>query len=238
MHDGVPLVVADVNSSKLLSKKPKIIASPNCVATPLTQVLGPIHELSKLSQVLVSTYQAVSGAGKSGTDELESQVRSLFNMRDLSTETFGQQIAFNVLPFVPAYSPLCEEGKTEEETKVLEETKKILDLPHLKIDVTCARVPVFNAHSMAVNIATKNPIKINDVLDTLTKAPGIIVVDDPSKAIYPSALLASGQDKTLVGRIRKNTAAEHGVSLWIASDNLRTGAALNAVRIAEKISVE
>lgn len=235
MREDVALLVADVNDDVLKKHPQKIIASPNCIATPLTQVLAPLHRLAPLESVIVSTYQAVSGAGKNGTDELEKQVRDLFNLRDSETTVFGQRIAFNVLPFIPARSTINAQGKTEEEWKVIEESQKILGLPHLKMDVTCVRVPVFNGHSMAVNIATSKEIKINDVVEVLAKTPGIILIDDPTKAKYPTALDASGEDMTLVGRIRPNTAVQHGLSLWIVSDNLRTGAALNAVRIAEKL---
>lgn len=235
MREDVALLVADVNDDILKHQPPKIIASPNCVATPLTQVLAPIHRLAPLESVVISTYQAVSGAGKHGTDELETQVRDLFNLRDPKINVFGQRIAFNVLPFIPGKGTINEQGKTEEEWKVIEECQKILGLPHLKMEATCVRVPVFNGHSMAVSIATTKEIKINDVVEVLAKTPGIIVVDDPIKAKYPTALDASGEDMTLVGRIRPNTAAQYGLSLWIVSDNLRTGAALNAVRIAEKL---
>lgn len=234
----VPLVVPDVNSHELKKKDLRIVASPNCIATPLVQVLKPLHEKAELLQVVVCTYQAVSGAGKHGTDELESQVRDLFNMRDPSCEVFGKRIAFNVLPFIPAKGDVDSDGKTDEEAKIIAETKKILGLSDLKIDVTCVRVPVFNGHSMAVHIATKNPIKIDDAIHTLSSAPGIILIDNPQKGSYPTPQDASGEDVTLVGRIRQNTAATHGLSLWISSDNLRTGAALNAVRIAETIMRE
>lgn len=238
MRPDVPLVVNEVNATEALVKNAKIIASPNCVATPLTQVLAPLQKLGPMSQVIVCTYQAVSGAGQAGSDELESQIRDLFNLRDIKTDVFGERIAFNVLPFIPAHGALDELGKTSEEEKVIEETKKILALPELKMDVTCVRVPVFNGHSMAVHMAFLNPIELSEALDTLRHAPGIILIDDPKKARYPTALDACGNDMTLVGRVRPNTSVSFGLSLWIVSDNLRTGAALNAVRIAETISLE
>jgi aspartate-semialdehyde dehydrogenase len=238
MHEDVPLIVAGVNHHKLKENKKNIIASPNCVATPLAQVLFPIHQIAQLSEVVVSTYQAVSGAGQLASDELELQVRNLFNMRDISTNVFKKRIAFNVLPYIPAQGKLNDLGKTDEEVKLIEETKKILELKELRMDATCVRVPVFNGHSMAVNIVTKNPIKTKEALDILAKAPGIIIADNPEKDIYPTPMDACGEDLTLVGRIRPNTAATFGLSLWISSDNLRTGAALNAVRIAETILLE
>lgn len=238
MRADVPLVVPEVNASLIKDGKQRIIASPNCVATPLVQVLAPLHEHAEITQVIVSTYQAVSGAGKHGSDELETQVRDLFNLRDVETNFFGKRIAFNVLPFIPARGPIDAFGKTDEEVKLIEETKKILNLPNLSMDVTCARVPVFNGHSLAVTVATKNPIKVDQALDILSKAAGIIIIDHPEKASYPTPLDACGEDLTLVGRIRPNTSSEHGLSLWISSDNLRTGAALNAVRIAETLNWE
>lgn len=235
MREDVALIVAEVNAELLKHKRYPIIASPNCIATPLTQVLSPLMQLSPLTQVVVSTYQAVSGAGKHGSDELESQVRDLFNLRDPKINVFGKRIAFNVLPFIPAKSPIDELGKTEEEYKIIEETKKILNTKELMMEVTSVRVPVFNGHSMAVSIGFVNEVKINKALEVLNKAPGIILIDDPINAKYPTALDACGQDMTLVGRLRPNTSVKHGLSFWIVSDNLRTGAALNAVRIAEKL---
>jgi aspartate-semialdehyde dehydrogenase len=238
MRDGVPLVVPEVNGHLLASKKYHIIASPNCVATPLVQVLSPIHKMVGLDQVVVSTYQAVSGAGKEASDELESQVRDLFNMRDVKADIFGKRIAFNVLPFIPARGAVDDFGKTDEEIKLIEETKKILGLAELKMEATCVRVPVFNGHSMSVTISTKMPIKIKDALDTLSKSPGIMIIDNPEQQSYPTPIDACGEDVTLVGRIRPNTSVEHGLTLWISSDNLRGGAALNAVRIAENLDLE
>jgi len=236
MDSSVPLVVNEVNPRDALGQK--IIASPNCIATPLAQVLAPLHKLAELEQVIVCTYQAVSGAGQAGSDELESQVRDLFNMREVKTKVFGKRIAFNVLPAIPGNAAFDDLGKSEEEAKVIQESQKILELPALNMDITCVRVPVFNGHSMAVHLAFKNPCKISDALDALSQAPGIILVNDSLKTNYPTALDACGNDMTLVGRVRPNTSAQNGLSLWIVSDNLRTGAALNAVRIAETITME
>ncbi|HXW52667.1 MAG TPA: aspartate-semialdehyde dehydrogenase [Myxococcota bacterium] len=238
MREHVPLVVPEVNGYLLQKDFPTIIASPNCVATPLVQALAPIHKAAELDQVVVATYQAVSGAGKAASDELETQVRDLFNMRDVDTQVFGKRIAFNVLPCIPARGSINHLGKTDEEVKLIEETKKILDAGELRMEATCVRVPVFNGHSMAVSLGTKRPIKVNDALDILTKAPGIMMVDRLDLGVYPTPLDASGEDRTLVGRLRENTATSHGLSLWISSDNLRTGAALNAVRIAETLMLE
>jgi aspartate-semialdehyde dehydrogenase len=236
LDPNIPLVVNEVNIDK--ARNAPIIASPNCIATPLTQVLAPLHKKFGLEQVIISTYQAVSGAGKGGTDELESQVRDLFNMREVTSHVFDKRIAFNILPFIPAHGVLDSLGKTDEESKIIQETKKILDIPELKIEVTCVRVPVFNGHSMSVSIATKKPCEILEVVNTLEQALGIILINNTQKSSYPTALDACGNDMTLVGRVRPNTSVQQGLSLWIASDNLRTGAALNAVRIAETITTE
>jgi aspartate-semialdehyde dehydrogenase len=238
LRDDVLLIVPEVNGFLLKNHASNIIASPNCVVTPLVQVLKPLHEHAGLRQVVISTYQAVSGAGKRGSDELETQVRDLFNMRDPVTDIFGKRIAFNVLPFIPAKGAVDALFKTDEEAKVIAETKKILNLSELKMEATCVRVPVFNGHSMSVHLATEKPIKINDALDILAESPGIILVDNPDQQVYPTPLDACGEDMTLVGRVRPNTSADYGLSLWISSDNLRTGAALNAVRIAETLTLE
>lgn len=238
LRRDVPLIVPEVNGH-LVKGGHKIIASPNCIATPLAQVLAPLHRAYSLKQVVVSTYQAVSGAGKRGFDELEEQVRQLFNMREPENmPVFGKRIAFNVLPFIPGSSAVDELYKTDEESKVIAEVRKILDEEELPLEVTCVRVPVFNGHSMSVSLAFDKPIKIDDALDTLAKAPGIILIDNPGLQSYPTPLDACGKDLTLVGRIRPNTSTPFGLSCWIASDNLRTGAALNAVRIAETIMLE
>ncbi len=235
LQTSVPLIVPEVNAYELKESAHRVIASPNCVVAPLVQVLKPIHDAFTLESVVVCTYQAVSGAGKAAIDELETQIRDLFNMREPTKTIFNKRIAFNVLPFVPSTGAIDAQLKTDEEAKVIAETKKILALDELKMDVTCVRVPVFNGHSMAVHIATKKPIKIDEANNILSSAPGIILIDNPQKGSYPTPEDASGEDVTLVGRVRPNTSATFGVSLWISSDNLRTGAALNAVRIAETI---
>lgn len=238
LRPDIPLIVPEVNGELLKKANYKIIASPNCVATPLVQALSPIEKLSPIKSIIAVSFQAVSGAGKDAYNELETQVRDLFNMRDIKTDVLGKRIAFNVLPFIPARGPVDDLKKTDEEAKVIEETRKILSLPKLMMDVTCVRVPVFNGHSLAVHLATKDKIEIPRVLDALSKAPGVMLIDDPNNAVYPTPVDASGQDVTLIGRVRENTAVDAGLSLWITSDNLRTGAALNAVRIAETIIKE
>lgn len=216
--ENAKLIVPEVNAELLKNFHTRIIASPNCIAVPLVQVLKPLHDAFGLLKVLVSTYQAVSGAGKEGSDELESQVRDLFNFKKPAINIFDKRIAFNLLSFI-----------NEEEEKVINETKKILKLPNLLMDVTCVRVPIFNGHSMAVNLSFENPSNISQVMKLLSQLPHIKLVDEPTP------LEASGKDETYVGRIRLNGALKNGLSLFICSDNLRTGAALNAVKIAETI---
>jgi aspartate-semialdehyde dehydrogenase len=237
MMRDVPLVASGVNDDAIGDvSEGKIIASPNCVAVPLVQVLMPIQKLWGLKQVVVSTYQAVSGAGKEGTDELETQVRDLFNMREVKSPVFKKRIAFNVLPWIPASSKANQNGHSEEEEKLIEETKKILGVPNLAMDATCVRVPVFNGHSMSAFIETEKPVDLEQAKLSIAKVHGVVVKDDPSVSVYPNPLEASGKDFTMVGRMRANTSVKNGISLWISSDNLRTGAALNAVRIAETIN--
>lgn len=236
--DHIPLVTACVNDdaiAKNIRQTGGIIASPNCVAVPLVQVLKPIGDEYGLEKVIVSTYQAVSGAGKEGFDELETQVRDLFNMREIKSPIFKERIAFNILPWIPAHGRPMQDGYSDEEDKLIDETKKMLSQKNLPIDATCVRVPLFNGHSLSVYIETKSPVDAQSAKSLLAKTANIVVKDNPNEGIYPTPLDASGKNSTLVGRIRKSRATNHGVSLWISSDNLRTGAALNAVRIAEHL---
>jgi aspartate-semialdehyde dehydrogenase len=241
MDDDVPLVVPEVNGEALAGYgQRRLIATPNCSTIQLVQVLKPLHDAAGLKRVVCSTYQAVSGAGKDGVDELETQVRDLFNLRELSKkEVFGgHRIAFNVLPCIPGSDAFLDDGATQEEQKMIDESRKILKLPDLRIAVTCARVPVFNGHAEAVNVELERALSPDDARDLLGKTPNVMVIDDPSKHLYPTPEDATGEDQTLVGRIRTDSSVEHGLSLWIVSDNLRTGAALNAVRIAESLCAE
>lgn len=234
MNPEVPLVVPEVNPEAIAHyAKHKVIASPNCTATPLVQVLAPLHKEAKVKRVVVASYQAVSGAGKGGLEELEQQTRDLFNMRELSSKVFNNRIAFNVLPCIPAAGNFSDDGSTEEEQKVMEESRRILGLPELKMAVTCARVPVFNGHSEAINIEFESAMSADRAREVLANAPSVVVIDDAKALLFPTPEDASGEDYTLVGRIRGDNSVQHGISLWLSSDNLRTGAALNAVRIAE-----
>lgn len=235
----VPLVVPGVNDAALGGFRAKnIVATPNCSTIQLVQALKPLHDAAGLRRVICATYQAVSGAGRTGIDELETQVRDLFNSRDLrSTEVFGRRIAFNALPCIPR-GGFLPDGGTSEERKMVDESRKILGLPELRVGVTCVRVPVFNAHSEAVHVELSQAIDPETARELWRKDPHLMVVDDATRDLYPTPEDASGQDLTLIGRVRADEAFEHGLAFWVVSDNLRTGAALNAVRIAERLCAE
>ncbi len=239
MDEDVPLVVPEVNPQDIAGYTQKgIIASPNCSTIPLMQVVKPLHDVVGVNHVVAATYQAVSGAGKSGIEELEKQVRDLFNMRELDTSVFQQRIAFNALPMIPATDGMEENGNTNEENKMISESRKILGLPGLKLSITCVRIPVFNGHSEAVHLGLNESISVDRVRELLSAAPGVVVIDNPTEGGYPTPADAAGEDMTLVGRIRLDTGFDNGIALWFSSDNLRTGAALNAVRIAELLCSE
>jgi aspartate-semialdehyde dehydrogenase len=229
MSPDVPLVVPEVNREKAFEHK-GIIANPNCSTIQLVVVLWPIHKAFGLKRVIVSTYQAVSGAGKRAMDELVSQCVSILNHRPVKIEKLPHQIAFNLLPHIDVFE---ENGYTKEEMKMIRETRKITGLHNLCITATCVRVPVLNGHSESVVLDLEKDATPEDIKSVLDGASGVKVVDDPRENEYPMPLLASGKDDVLVGRIRKDTSADKSVSLWIAADNLRKGAGLNAVQIAE-----
>jgi len=230
MDPDVPLVVPEVNPEDIAQYKNKnIIANPNCSTIQMVTALKPIHDRFKIKRVVVSTYQAVSGAGKDAMEELSGQVRSLFNMKTPESKVFTRQIAFNCLPHIDVF---MDDGSTKEEWKMVEETKKILH-SDVKVTATAVRVPVFVGHSEAVNIETELPITVEEVREVLAAAPGVAVVDETSSNTYPTAVEASEEDEVFVGRIRVDPTIENGINMWIVSDNLRKGAALNAVQIAE-----
>ncbi len=229
MEPDVPLVVPEVNPEAARRHR-GIIANPNCSTIQLVVVLWPIHRAFGLRRVVVSTYQAVSGAGHKAMEELMSQCVALLNQRPVRIEKFPHQIAFNVLPHIDVFE---EDGSTREEAKVVRESRKIMGLPDLRIVVTAVRVPVMNGHSEAVYVETERPCSPQAVREVLAAAPGLVVYDDPAEAAYPMPLLASGRDEVFVGRIRRDASVENGVALWVCADNLRKGAALNAVQIAE-----
>jgi len=239
LDPDVPLVVPEVNGDAIAGyTKKRILSTPNCSTIQLVQVLAPLHRRAKLERVVCATYQAVSGAGRGGIDELDQQVRDMFNFREPKVEVFSQRIAFNALPCIPGHHAFDDDGHSQEEAKMVEETRKILGEPGLPVGVTCVRVPVFHSHSEAVHLTFENPISPDEVRELLAAEPNVLVIDDPKRDLYPSALDAAGEDNTLVGRIRRDPSGKNGIALWVVSDNLRTGAALNAVRIAEKLCSE
>ena len=231
MDPDVPLVVPEVNAHAIKDYKNKgIIANPNCSTIQMVVALKPLHDVAKIKRIVVSTYQAVSGTGKKAIHELETQVLDLFNNREITKKVYPHQIAFNCLPHIDVF---MENGYTKEEMKMVNETKKIMEDYSIRVTATTVRVPVFYGHSESVNVEFEKPLSPEEARELLKKAPGVIVADDPSKNIYPLAIYAAGKDETFVGRIRKDESVENGLNMWIVADNIRKGAALNAVQIAE-----
>jgi aspartate-semialdehyde dehydrogenase len=230
MDARVPLIVPEVNPDAIAGyDKLNIIANPNCSTAQLVVALKPLHDAAKIKRVVVATYQSVSGAGKEAMDELWTQTRAIYVNDDLVKEQFTKQIAFNVIPHIDVF---MEDGSTKEEWKMVAETKKILD-PAIKLTATCVRVPVFVGHSEAVNIEFERPISANEARDILREAPGLMVVDKREDEGYVTPVECVGEFATYVSRIREDPTVENGLNLWCVSDNLRKGAALNAVQIAE-----
>jgi len=236
MDEDVPLVVPEVNANRI-SEHNGVIANPNCSTIQLVLVLKPIHDAVKIKRVVVSTYQAVSGAGYSALVELKKETEHILSEKSegFNRTIFPHQIAFNALPQLPQSDAFLENGYTDEEMKMINETKKILEDSSFRITTTTVRVPVFRGHSESVNIETEVPYSADQARDLLSKAEGIVVLDDPSKQLYPLATDAVGKDDTFVGRIREDGSVENGLNMWVVSDNLLKGAALNAVQIAEKL---
>ncbi|MFA6413434.1 MAG: aspartate-semialdehyde dehydrogenase [Syntrophales bacterium] len=227
----IPLVVPEVNPEAIaLYKNRGIIANPNCSTIQMVVALKPIHDAVRIKRIVVSTYQAVSGTGKKAVDELSDQTRALLSFKDPVVKVYPHQIAFNCLPQIDVF---VDNGYTKEEMKMINETKKIMNDPSIAVTATTVRVPVFYAHSESINIETEKKITPREVRDLLAKAPGVIVVDDPQQRLYPMAIHAAGKDGTFVGRIREDESIPNGINIWVVSDNLRKGAALNAVQIAE-----
>jgi aspartate-semialdehyde dehydrogenase len=226
----VPLIVPEVNAAAVEGfRKRNIIANPNCSTAQLVVALKPLHDRARIRRVVVATYQSVSGAGKDAMDELFNQTRAVFVADTIEPKNFTKRIAFNVIPHVDTF---MEDGATKEEWKMVAETKKILD-PKIKLSATCVRVPVFVGHSEAVNIEFEEPITAEEARDILREAPGCLVVDKREDGGYVTPVECAGEDATYISRIREDPTLENGLSLWIVSDNLRKGAALNAVQIAE-----
>jgi aspartate-semialdehyde dehydrogenase len=235
-HSDVPLVVPEVNAHVLDAfmanpNRTNIIANPNCSTAQLVVALKPLHDFAKIKRIVVATYQSVSGAGKEGVDELWNQTKGIFVNDSATPGKFPKQIAFNVIPHIDVF---MEDGYTKEEWKVLAETKKILD-PKIKVTCTAVRVPVFVGHSEAVNIEFENPISADEARDILREAPGIAVLDKREPGGYATPVEAVGEYDTYVSRIREDTTVENGLNIWVVSDNLRKGAALNTIQIAEAL---
>src|SRR5712691_4051441 len=226
----VPLIVPEVNADAVVGfRKKGIIANPNCSTAQLVVALKPLHDQAKIKRVVVATYQSVSGAGKETMDELFAQTKAVFTMDQVESKKFPKRIAFNVIPHIDVF---LDDGFTKEEWKMVVETKKILD-PKIKLVATCVRVPVFIGHSEAVNIEFENPITADEARELLRSAPGCLVIDKREAGGYVAPYQAAGEDATYISRIREDATVENGLVLWCVSDNLRKGAALNAVQIAE-----
>jgi aspartate-semialdehyde dehydrogenase len=230
MDPDVPLIVPEVNPDAIWDcKKKHIIANPNCSTAQLVVALKPLHDAARIKRAVVSTYQSVSGAGKEGVDELWSQAKAVFVLGPTEPKTFPKQIAFNVIPFIGEF---LDDGYTDEEAKMWRETHKILD-PSIALTVTCVRVPVFVGHSESVNLEFETPLDEDEAREILRNAPGVVVIDKRDSTGYITPKEAQGEFGVFVSRIRNDPTVENGLNLWIVSDNLRKGAALNAVQIAQ-----
>ena len=236
MDPEVPLVVPEVNPHAVAQFRNKgIIANPNCSTIQMVVPLYPLHQEYGIKRIVVSTYQAVSGTGKKAIDELDSQTRAILNFKKHENKVYPHTIAFNCLPHIDVF---LENGYTKEEMKMLHETRKILEDDTIGVTATTVRVPVFFGHSESINIETKRNVSAREVRALLERTPGVKVVDDPENNQYPLAIDAAGQDFTLVGRIRDDESIENGINMWVVADNIRKGAATNAVQIAEILTKE
>src|SRR3954454_18572698 len=230
MDPDVPLIVPEVNAAAVAGyTKKNIIANPNCSTSQLVVALKPLHDKAKIKRVVVATYQSLCGAGKDGMEELDRQTRAVYSLQEIEAKKFPKRITFNLIPQVDVF---MEDGYTREEWKMMMETKKILD-PKIKLTATCVRVPVFVSHSEAVNIEFEKPISADEAREVLRKAPGCLVIDKREPGGYVTPYEAAGEDATYISRIREDATVENGLVLWCVSDNLRKGAALNAIQIAE-----
>ncbi|MEO1174799.1 MAG: aspartate-semialdehyde dehydrogenase, partial [Myxococcota bacterium] len=231
MDPEVPLVVPEVNADAIGSfENKRIIANPNCSTIQMVVALKPLHERFRLKRVVVSTYQAASGAGKSAMDELGEQVQAIFNVREPEVKAFPKRLAFNCLPHIDVFQ---EDGFTKEERKMIEETRKIMSLPNLRVLSTCVRVPVFNGHAESVVAEFETAVSAEEARAVLQDGNGLVVIDNPAAGEYPTQLDAEGQDGTFVGRIRNDPDDPNTLAFWCVADNIRKGAATNAVQIAE-----
>ncbi|MBI3267770.1 MAG: aspartate-semialdehyde dehydrogenase [Planctomycetes bacterium] len=234
MDPGTPLVVPEVNPHRIREHR-GILANPNCSTIQLVVALKPLHDLGKVRRVVVTTFQSVSGAGARAMAELEEETRSVLSKRTFVRDIFPHQIAFNAVPQIPQKAAFLDGGHTVEELKMVNETRKILEEPSIGVSATCVRVPVLRAHSESVNVETERKVTAAQAREALVRAKGVAVVDDPANQLYPLATLAAGKDPVYVGRIREDSSIPNGLNLWIVSDNLLKGAALNAVQIAEHL---
>jgi aspartate-semialdehyde dehydrogenase len=231
LHEDVPLVVAEVNPDALAEHR-GIVSNPNCSTMQMVVALAPLHAAAGIERLVISTYQAVSGTGRAAVQELLEQSHALLHEREIEPPAaYAHRIAFNVLPHAGSFA--AGEDHTDEERKLVNETRKILGDPAIRVSATCVRVPVLTGHSEAVNVQTREPLSPDRARELLAAAPGVEVVDDPAAARYPLAIDAVGRDAVLVGRIRRDPGHERAFDLWIVADNLRKGAALNAVQLAE-----
>ncbi len=232
MDPDVPLIVPEVNPEAISDyKKKNIIANPNCSTIQMLVALKPLHEVSKIKRIVVSTYQSVSGAGKSAMDELFNQTKGIYMNQKLPPINFSRQMAFNVIPQIDVFA---DDDYTKEELKMVNETHKILD-PNIGVSVTCVRVPVFNCHAESINIEFDTPMEVEQAREILRDANGITVIDNPLEGHFVTPIECAREDDVFVSRIRKDKTVENGLNIWVVSDNVRKGAALNAVQIAEKL---
>ena len=231
MAPKVPLVVPEVNPHAIGSHQ-GLIANPNCSTIQMVVALKPLHDAVRIKRIVVTTFQSVSGTGKEAMEELAEQSRQLMSMGEFEPEVYPYQIAFNCLPHIDAFLP---NGYTKEEMKMVNETRKIFEEPSMRITATTVRVPTFISHAESVNIETEKTVSANEARAILSTAPGVLVYDDPTRNIYPLPVDVAGTDAVYVGRIREDESQEHGLNLWVVADNLRKGAALNAVQIAEEL---
>ena len=233
MHEDVPLIVPECNADAVAGyTKRNIIANPNCSTAQLVVALKPLHDRARIKRVVVSTYQSTSGAGNAAMDELFNQTKGIFVNDEPAPEAFTKQIAFNVIPHIDVF---LDDGSTKEEWKMVVETKKIIE-PGIKVTATCVRVPVFVGHSESVNLEFEEPLSADEAREILREAPGVMVVDNPDEEAYITPVECVGDYATFVSRIRDDVTVENGLNLWVVSDNLRKGAALNTVQIAELVA--
>lgn len=230
MDEDVPLVVPEVNGDDAFNTPRNIIANPNCTTIQMVVALKAINDLSPIKSVHVSTYQAASGAGAAAMDELVNQYKELAEGKEPTIEKFAYQLAYNVIPHIDVF---MDNGYTKEEMKMYHETKKIMHAPELNVSATCVRVPVMRAHSEAICVETERPISVEEAREAFSKANGVVVIDNPANKEYPMPLFVANQDPVYVGRIRKDLTNEKGLSFWVVGDQIKKGAALNAVQIAQ-----